>query len=159
VHVRRLLAATLACAAAVLGASFLLGSGRAQGGKVVHTCSAPDKQFLQTVRENMTQLGYWSDALLNQDVSPRVVVQQARSEADQIGATSPDDPTLTTARTMLQTMLVQYGAAIRAKFHGGDAGVHMRLSYNLANQVHYLLVGAQPALAQHGCDVSPLITS
>jgi len=159
VHVRRLLAATLACAAAVLGASFLLGNGRAQGGKVVHTCSAADKQFLQTVRENMTQLGYWSDALLQNDVAPRVVVKQARSEADQIAATSPDDPTLTTTRTMLQTMLLQYGDAIRAKFHGGDAGIHMKLSYNLANQVHYLLVGAQPALAAQGCDVSSLMAS
>jgi len=157
VRVRRLSAATLTCAAAVLGASFLLGTGRAQGSKVTHTCSAPDKQFLDTVRLNMTQLSYWSDALVNQDVSPGVVVKQARSEAAQIDAASPTDPTLSDTQSILRTMLLQYGLAIHAKFHGGNAGVHMQLSYSLANRVHDLLAGAQRPLAAQGCDVSPLI--
>jgi hypothetical protein len=143
----------------VLGASFLLGSGRAQAGKVTHTCSAPDKQFLNTVRDNMTQLSYWSDSLVNHDVAPRIVVQQARAEAAQIDATSPTDPTLSTTRSLLRTMLLQYGAAIYAKFHNGDAGVHMQLSYTLANQVHDQLVAAQPGLAAQGCDVAPLFES
>ena len=158
-RVRRLTAATLTCAAVVLGASFLLGNGRAQGGRITHTCSAPDKQYIDTVRDNMTQLSYWSDSLVGQSVSPKIVVDQTRSEAAQIAATSPTDPTLSQTQPLIRTMLLQYGEAIHAKFHGGDAGVHMQLSYTLANQVHYLLVAAQPGLAAQGCDVAPLLQS
>jgi hypothetical protein len=72
VQIRRLIVATSACAAVVFGATFLVGSGRAQAGRqdVTHTCSAADKQFIDTVRSNMTQLAYWSDSLLHEDVAP-----------------------------------------------------------------------------------------
>ena len=41
-------------------------------------------------------------------------------------------------------MFVQYAKAVDAKYDGGDAGVYMGLSYTLANEVHDLLVEAQP---------------
>jgi hypothetical protein len=155
---RRLIAATAACAALVLGLSVLLGNGRAQA-SATHTCSAPDKQFIQTVRSNMDQLQYWSDELQTNDVDPSVVVQQARSEAAQVDATGPTDPTLSLTRKLIRTMFVEYGRAVYAKYNNGDAGVHMQLAYTLANSVHDQLVGAQGALEAKGCDVAELLTA
>ena len=62
---------------------FIVGSSRAQAGQkqVTHTCSVLDRQFLDTVSSNMTQLTYWSDALVANDVEPAVVIKQARAEA------------------------------------------------------------------------------
>jgi len=145
------------CGAVVLlGGAFVLGNGTPAAGAVRHTCSAPDKQFLQTVSMNMTQLGFWSDQLASGDTPAGVVVKQAFSEADQIGATRPTDPTLFRARGMLRVMFGEYGRAIRAKTRGGDAGRHMGLSWRLAYHVHDLLADAQPQLSQLGCDPAPL---
>ena len=155
---RRLTVATLACAALVLGVSVLLSSGRAQGG-ASHTCSAPDKQFIQTVRSNMDQLAYWGHELRTNDVTPGIVIQQVHSEAAQVAATGPTDPTLAITRSLLRTMLIEYSRGVYAKFHNGNAGVHMQLSYTLANSVHDQLVGAQAPLAARGCDVAPLLSA
>lgn len=158
VRIRRLFAATLTCAAVVFGGTFLV-SGRAQAGQahVSHTCSAPDRQFLNTVSSNMTQLAYWSDALLQDDVAPGIVVKQARAEAAQVDATRPTDPTLEQTRGLLRSMFTAYARAVYAKAHNGNAGVPMRTAYLLANGVHDLLAGAQPALAERGCDPSMLL--
>ena len=153
---RRLTLATLACSAAVLGVSFFLSNSHAQV-KVTHTCSAADKQFIDTVSSNMTQLSYWSDSLVTGDVDPPVVVHQANAEAAQVDATRPTDPTLDKTRFLLKGMFIQYAKAVDAKYNGGDAGVYMGLSYTLANEVHDLLIGAQPALAAKGCDPMRLI--
>lgn len=157
-RLRRLTVATLACAVLVLGVSVLLGSSSAQGSSS-HTCSAPDKQFLQTVRANMDQLAYWADALRTSDVAPGVVVQQARSEAAQVAATGPTDPTLAMAKNLVRTMLIEYSRAVYAKFHNGNAGVHIQLAYTLANAVHDQLIRVQAPLASRGCDVTPLLSS
>jgi len=159
VQIRRLIAATLACAAVVFGVTFLFGSGRAQAGQrqVSHTCSAPDRQFLNTVSSNMTQLAYWSDALVHNDVEPGVVVKQARAEAAQVDATRPTDPTFEQTRGLLRAMFTAYARAIALKTHGGNAGAPMRTAYTLANGVHDLLAGAQPALAARGCDPALLL--
>lgn len=158
-RIRRLIAATLTCATVVFGATFLVGSSRAQAGQrqVTHTCSATDKQFIQTVQMNMTQLAYWSDSLVHEQVAPGIVVRQAKAESEQIAATSPSDPTLEQTRGLLRSMLMAYSHAVAAKMHGGNAGIPMRTAYTLANSVHDLLTGAQPALAARGCDPSPLL--
>jgi hypothetical protein len=159
VQTRRFIVATFACAALVFGGTFLVGSSRAQAGRrqVTHTCSAPDRQFLNTVSSNMTQLAYWSDSLVHDDVEPGVVVKQARAEAAQVDATRPTDPTLEQTRGLLRAMFIAYGRAIAAKMHGGNAGVPMRTAYVLANGVHDLLATAQPALAVRGCDPALLL--
>jgi hypothetical protein len=159
VHPRRLIFVTATCAVVIFGATFLVGSGRAQAGQrqVTHTCSATDKQFIQTVRSNMTQLAYWSDSLLHEDVAPGIVVKQAKAEAEQIGATRPSDPTLEQTRGLLQSMFNAYGHAVHAKTHGGNAGVPMHTAYTLANSVHDLLATAQPQLAARGCDPAILL--
>jgi hypothetical protein len=159
VHPRRLIVATAVSGVFVFGATFLVGSGRAQAGQrqVTHTCSVTDKQFIQTVRSNMTQLAYWSDALVKDDVAPGVVVKQAKAEADQVDATAPSDPTLEQTRSLLRSMFTAYGRAVAAKTHGGNAGMHMHTAYTLANDVHDLLAGAQPELAARGCDPALLL--
>jgi hypothetical protein len=159
VQPRRLIFATATCAVVVFGGTFLVGSGRAQAGQrqVTHTCSVTDKQFIQTVQSNMTQLAYWSDSLLHDDVEPRVVVKQAKAEAEQIQATGPSDPTLDQTRGLLHSMLNAYAHAVYAKTHGGNAGAPMHTAYTLANSVHDLLAGAQVDLAARGCDVASLL--
>lgn len=157
VRVRRLLAATLGATTLVLAVSILVGSGRAQSSdRLTHTCSAADKQFLDTARSNLVQLGYWSDSLLSGDVAGGVVIKQARSEAGQVAATRPTDPTLSQTRNVLRQMFSEYARAVSARLRGGDPGVAMALSYTLANQAHDLLVQAQPDLAARGCDVTQL---
>lgn len=159
VHLRRLIVATSVCTVVVLGGTFLVGSQRAQAGQrhVTHTCSATDKQFLQTVQSNLTELAYWSDSLVHAEVAPGVVVKQARNEAEQVAATGPSDPTLEQTRGLLRSMFRAYARAVAAKMHGGNAGSPMHTAYTLANDVHYLLVGVQPELAARGCDPAPLL--
>lgn len=159
VQMRRFIVVTFTCAAVVFGATFLVGSSRAQAGqrRVTHTCSAPDHQFLNTVSSNMTQLSYWSDSLVQQDVAPGIVVKQARAEAAQVDATRPTDPTFDQARGLLHGMFIAYARAIHAKFNGGNAGVPMRTAYVLANGVHDILAAAQPELASRGCDPAVLL--
>jgi hypothetical protein len=159
VRIRRLTAATLVCSSLVLGVSMLIGAGHASAGPASqkHTCSAADKQFLQTVQSNMTQLGYWSDSLLSGDATPAVVIRQTRAESRQIGATSPTDISLLTARSLLRKMFLEYGDAVHAKALGDAPGKHVQTAYTLANGVHDLLVDAQPQMAGMGCDVTPLL--
>jgi len=161
VRIRRLTAVTLVCAALVLGVFTLLGSSRASAStaSIHHVCSLADKQFLQTTRDNMTQLGYWADELVGGDATPALVIKQSRSEAAQIAATRPTDPSLRTAGSLLRKMFLEYADAVHAKAHGSSPGKHVQMAYTLANAVHDLLVGAQPALAPQGCDVTPLLWS
>ncbi|HEV7134492.1 MAG TPA: hypothetical protein VGN27_12250 [Gaiellaceae bacterium] len=159
VQLRRLIAVTFACAAVVFIATVVVASGRAQAGQrhIVHTCSAADHQYLDTVSSNMVQLGYWSDSLVHNDVAPGVVVKQARAEAAQIDATRPTDGTLEQSRSLLRSMFMEYARAVYARSRGRSGGLAMGSAYRLANDVHDLLVGAQPTLAGLGCDPAPLL--
>jgi hypothetical protein len=131
----------------------------AQGGKVAHTCSLADKQFVQTVSTNMFQLSYWSDQLVKGEATPAVVVKQTKSGSAQVDATRPTDPTLEKTRPLLKAMFLSYAKAVRARAHGGNAGLPMGIAYQLANDVHDLLASAQPALAAKGCDLGVLLSS
>jgi hypothetical protein len=157
VHSGRLIAATFLCAAVVLGASSLATNAGAQGGKVDHTCSPADRQFVQIVSTNMFQLSFWSDQLQNGEATPGVVVKQTKAGSLQVDATRPTDPTLQKTRPLLKAMFLAYARAVRARAHGGDAGTHMGVAYQLANDVHDLLASVQPALASKGCDVAVLL--
>jgi hypothetical protein len=162
VQLRRLTAATLVCAAVVLGLSVLIGTPEAApagGVAAAHTCSAADKQFLGTVSSNMEQLQYWSDSLQSGDVTPAVVIKQARAESQQVAVTGPTDPSLQTARSLLREMFLEYAAAVKARALGDPPGPHVRTAYQLADGVHELLVQAQPGMTAKGCDLTPLLTS
>ena len=157
---RRLFATSLACSAAVFGVAILAGNSRAQAGAAVtYRCSAPDKQFIATVSSNLTQLNYWSDALVSHDVEPDVVVKQARDEAAQIRATQPQDRTLHATRDLLSSMFLEYSKAVAGTSRGHDGYVHMQSAWRLAHSVHDLLAGAKGGLGQEGCDVAPLLDS
>ena len=157
---KRLSAAMLATSALVFGGSVLAGQGRAQSAQPVRfVCSAADKQFLTTVSTNLTQLSYWSDALVSHDVEPTVVVQQAKAEAVQVGQTRPQDRTLIATRGLLGSMFLEYSRAVTATSQGRNAEKHMLTSWRLAHAVHDLLLGAKVGLGAQGCDVSPLLTS
>jgi hypothetical protein len=158
VRAGRLIAATLVCAAFVLGVSSLATKAGAQGDKVSHTCSLADKQFVQIVSANMFQLNYWSNQLLKQESSPAVVVEQVQSGSAQVDATRPTDPTLEKTRPLLKAMFLNYAKAVHKQSHGGNAGRPMGIAYQLANDVHDLLAGVQPALAAKGCDVTVLLS-
>jgi hypothetical protein len=129
----------------------------AQGGKIAHTCSLADKQFVQTVSTNMFQLSYWSDQLLKGDATPAVVVKQTKSGSGQVDATRPTDPTLQKTRPLLKAMFLNYARGVYRQAHGGNAGHPMGVAYQLANDVHDLLADAQPALAAKGCDITVLL--
>ena len=158
VRPRRLFAATLACSLAVFGVAILFGNGRAQaGGPISFTCSAADKQFIATVSSNLTQLSYWSDALVGDDVQPEVVVKQARDEAAQVRATAPQDRTLHATRDLLASMFIEYSKAVLVSSNGRDPQHHLQSAWRFAHSVHDLLAGSQSGLAAQGCDVSPLL--
>lgn len=160
VRMRRLPAAMLALSALVFGVSVLAGNGRAQSAApVTFICSAADKQFIGTVSTNLTQLSYWSDALVSRDVAPGVVVQQAKAEAVQVGQTSPQDRTLLATRGLLGSMFLEYSKAVSATSQGLSGDKHMTTAWRLATAVHDLLAGAKGGLGAQGCDVSPLLTS
>jgi hypothetical protein len=160
VAMKRLSAATLACSALVFGGSVLAGNSRASSGaQVSYVCSAVDKQFIATASTNMTQLGYWSDALQHNDAEPSVVIQQAVSESGQISATDPEDRTLHATRDLMASMFLEYSKAIAITVKGRDAAHHMQNAWRLANASHKLLSGAKSGLGAQGCDVSPLLPS
>jgi len=160
VSLKRLSAATLATSAVLFGVSFLVANGQAQSTPVVSfTCSAADRQFIATVSTNLTQLGYWSDALVSHDVAPEVVVRQARAEAQQVGATRPQDRTLHAARGLIGSMFLEYSRAVAVSARGRSGDVHMATAWRLATAVHSLLAGARSGLGAQGCDVSPLLSS
>jgi hypothetical protein len=157
-HVRRLTAAMLASSAVIFGVSILVGQGRAQAGATpTYVCSAPDKQFISTVSSNMLQLSYWSDALVDHDVDPDVVVKQAKAEAGQVHATRPSDRTLLAARDLLGSMFLEYSKAVAVTARGRDAKVHLGNAWRLAHASHDLLAGAQGGLGANGCDVTVLL--
>jgi hypothetical protein len=105
----------------------------------------------------MTQLGYWSDALVHNDAEPAVVIQQARSESEQISATDPEDRTLHATRDLMASMFLEYSKAIAMTVKGRDSAHHMQNAWRLANASHKLLSGAEGGLAAQGCDVAPLL--
>ncbi|HZS23356.1 MAG TPA: hypothetical protein VFA30_00085 [Gaiellaceae bacterium] len=157
---KRLTAATLATSALVFGASVLVGSSRASGiARPAYTCTAADRQFIQTVSSNMFQLSYWSDALTSQDADADTVATQAKAEAGQIGATRPVDRTLGATRALLQSMFMEYSKAVGASASGKDGSAHMKNAWRFAADSQHLLAGAKNGLAAKGCDVSPLLSS
>jgi hypothetical protein len=158
VRVGRLTAATLICSAFVLGISSLATKAGAQGGRVHHTCSLADKQYVQTVSTNMFQLSYWSAELSKGSATAGEVVKQTKSGSAQVDATRPTDPTLEKTRPLLKAMFLSYAKAVYRQAHGGNAGEPMGTAYQLANDVHDLLADSQPALAAKGCDLGVLLS-
>jgi hypothetical protein len=133
---------------------FVGGKGRAA---VVHTCSATDRQFIGVAQLNMAALGSLSEDYLRGDAEADDVIKQTQSSVVVMHNTNPSDPSLSKTRAILRAMFVEYGRAIRADKQKKDPGKYIYRAYGLANFAHDILQNAKPALAERGCDVSPLL--
>ncbi len=134
----------------------LAHAGRARP-SLAHTCSAPDRQFIQAARTNMTALGIWADQYQSGDADGSDVVREARGAAKTVQGMGPTDPSLRQTRRLMVGMLTEYARAVQLQEHKGNAGPHMYRAYGLANYAHGVLEKAQPALSARGCDLSPLL--
>jgi hypothetical protein len=150
-------AAGLAVAIVAVSSSALLLGGNSNAAAVRHTCSATDRQFLGAAQLNMAALGTLSQDYLQGDAEADDVILQADSAVASLVNTNPSDPSLSKTRTILRAMFLNYGRAIRADKKHHDPGKYIYRAYGLANFAHDVLAQARPALAERGCDVSPLL--
>lgn len=135
----------------------LVTNGRARPNLAIHTCSATDRQFIETARTNMTALGLWSEQYESGDAGGAELVKQARAGARIVRATGPTDSSLQQTQRLLVSMLTEYARAVQLQDRKGDAGPHMYRAYGLANYAHTVLTRAERPLAKLGCDVRPLL--
>ena len=135
----------------------LVTSGRARPNLAIHTCSATDRQFIETARTNMTALGLWSEQYESGDAGGAELVKQARAGAKILRATGPTDSSLQQTRRLLVGMLTEYARAVQLQDRHGDAGPHMYRAYGLANYAHSVLARAKMPMLKLGCDVRPLL--
>jgi hypothetical protein len=142
--------------AVLLLALVLATNGRARP-NTAHTCSATDRQFIETARTNMTALELWSEQYQSGDASGKDVEGQARSAAKIMRGTGPTDFSLQQARRLVTGMLAEYAKAVHQQERHRDAGPHVYRAYRLANFAHTVLVRAQAPLARLGCDIRPLL--
>jgi hypothetical protein len=150
-------AAGLAVAIFATGSLLLLLGGNGKAAVVHHTCSATDRQFLGAAQLNMAALGTLSSDYLQGDAKADDVIMETDSAILSLRNTDPSDPSLSKTRAILRAMFLEYGRAIRADKHHHDPGKYIYRAYGLANFAHDVLTQAQPALAQRGCDVTPLL--
>ena len=149
-------AAGLAVAILAVASLVVLDTGQSKAA-VSHTCSATDRQFLGTAQLNMAALGSLSQDYLQGDAQADDLILQTDSAVTSLLNTDPSDPSLSKTRTILRAMFLEYGRAIRADKHHRDPGKYIYRAYGLANFAHDVLAQAKPALAERGCDVSPLL--
>jgi hypothetical protein len=135
----------------------LVTSGRARPNLAIHTCSATDRQFIETARTNMTALGLWSEQYESGDAGGAEVVSQARAGAKIVRGTGPTDYSLQQTKRLLVGMLTEYAKAVQLQSRQGNAGPHMYRAYGLANYAHAVLTRARRPLFKLGCDVRPLL--
>jgi hypothetical protein len=149
-------AAGLAVAIFAVASLVVLDNGQSKA-VVSHTCSATDRQFLGTAQLNMAALGSLSQDYLQGNAKADDVILQTDSAVTSLLNTDPSDPSLSKTRAILRAMFLEYGRAIRADKHHHDPGKYIYRAYGLANFAHDVLAQAKPALAERGCDVSPLL--
>jgi hypothetical protein len=137
--------------------SLLMGSTRAQSATVQHTCSATDRQFINTTELNMTALGAWSDDYRAGEATAKEVISEAEKAVVRVQKLQPSDPSLQKTQALVAGMLTEYGRAMTAKTKKRDAAPHMYRAYGLANFAHDVLVDAAPELRKRGCDISGLL--
>jgi hypothetical protein len=145
------IAATLFLCACASGCS----GGATQASE--HSCGATDQKFIQTASVDVMALGSLTADYQSGLADPDEVAQQAFDAAKRVAHVTPRDFSLQTAQRYLDGMFREYGEAVKMQSKGEDAGERMYRAYGLANFAHDVLVQAQPALLQRGCDVGPLL--
>jgi hypothetical protein len=145
-----------AIAAALFLALLAAGCGDSKA-TIAHSCGATDRHFIQTATVNITALTVWASGYQEGDIEPDEVVAQAQDAAKRVDYATPHDPSLREAQTLLGAMFSEYAKAVEAEEKGKPAGERMYRAYGLANFARDVLLEAQPALEQQGCDVQPLL--
>jgi len=135
----------------------LVTNGRARPNHLVHTCSATDRQFIETARTNMTALELWSEQYQSGDASAEDVVGQAKTAAKIMRGTGPTDYSLRQSRRLVIGMLSEYAKGVQLHERKRDAGPTMYRAYGLANFAHTVRLQAEQPLGRLGCDVQPLL--
>jgi len=143
--------------ASVLALTYTTSSRAKSGGRVSHTCSVTDRAFIDGAKTNVDAVDLWGQQYLDGDAGPAEVAAEAARAAKIVGAARPTDPSLTQARNLLVAMFTAYRGAMEQRAKHRDAGDQIFHAYGLANFAHDVLLKAEPALAKHGCDVSPLL--
>jgi hypothetical protein len=150
----------LTAAGLLVAAVILVAGSRAQPAQtstVAHTCGAQDRQFLRAAALSNTEVALLGQDFVRGELTAAEAIAQTRDAALGLQLTSPRDPTLRLARSLMRGMFVEYGRAIRAQSKGGNPGRHMYRSYSLANYAHQELAGAEVSLTRLGCPVSGLL--
>jgi hypothetical protein len=150
----------LTAAGLLVAAVALVAGGRAQPARtsnVIHVCGALDRQFIRAAVLSNTSIELLGQDYVVGDLSPSEALSQTRDAALGLRLTKPRDPSLKLTRSLLHGMVVEYGRAIRARWKGGDAGMHIFRSYSLANYAHDVLADAEPQLAKRGCPPGELL--
>jgi hypothetical protein len=148
----------LTAAGLTLAAVVLVAGGRAEPARTAHRCGAQDRQFV-----HQAELSSQSLTVIGQDYqSGATTVKQAiaatRDAETGIENTSPQDPSLKVARSLMRGMMLEYQRALRAQSRGkGNASAHMYRSYSLAAYARQVLVDAAPALDGLGCPLTQLL--
>jgi hypothetical protein len=122
-----------------------------------HSCGPTDQKFIQTASVDLTGLGELNVDYRSGEAEAKEVAQQAFDASVRVQHADPKDPSLRTAQVYLDAMFQEYGTAVTIRAKGGDAGERMYRAYGLANFAHDVLMQAQPALYEQGCDVGPLL--
>jgi hypothetical protein len=129
----------------------------ADANKIHHVCSATDKQFIDTARANLTSVRLWGNDFFHGGGSAADVVSATKDAHVALGATSPSDPSLETAKRYFRSMFIEYGRGVKMKEAGRDASDHMYRAYSLGEYAGRVLWNARPQLRALGCDVSELL--
>jgi hypothetical protein len=156
VDVRRLGLTAAGLLVIVTIALALVTNGRAKP-DLTHTCSATDRQFIETARTNMTALELWSEQYQSGDASAGDLVGQAHAAAKIMRGTGPTDFSLRQTQRLVVGMLNEYAKSVQLHERKRDAGPTMYRAYGLANFAHAVLLRNQRPLARLGCDIRPLL--
>ena len=85
----------------ITAALALVANGRARP-NLRHTCSATDRQFIDTAQTNMTALGLWAEQYQHGEAGAQDVVGQAHTAAKIVRGMGPVSYTHLTLPTILR---------------------------------------------------------
>ena len=142
--------------AAALSLAILAGCGGSRD-PLAHSCVATDQKFIRAATVDVVAFESLADDFRSGKVGAEEIAAEAFDAAVRVGRTEPKDPALRQAQRYLDAMFTEYGEAVTLNAEGKNAGERMFRAYGLANFARDVLVEAQPALQQQGCDVAPLL--
>lgn len=150
----------LAAATAIV-VSFALGTALASREAVAaqrqptHSCSAVDRDFIETATAQMTLFRTWSADYVTGADDGAAQAAMAEEAAQLVIRKRPQDVSLDRARMLMGAMLVEYQRAVTATMPA-DAGASLQRVHDLGSALRGLLADAAPGLNAAGCTVDAL---